>query len=220
MMAFRPSSRIYAHVDCNSFFASCEVFRNPRLKGKCVCVGDQIVIAATYEAKRRGVKTGTPMWEAERMLSGALVKIIPDHAFYSEMSRRLMSYVTSVVGPVEQFSIDEFFADVTGLADAKTQAGYGRFAEKLKSDILREVGLAVSVGVGHTRIRAKMFSEINKPFGCFVAFDREEVEELFSELPLREIPYIGRNNAERLGAGVKTVLDFYSLEPSKVREIL
>lgn len=163
MMVFKASARAYAHIDCNSFFASCEVLRNPLLKGQCVCVGDQLIIAASYEAKRRGIKTGTPMWEAERLLGKDLVKAIPDHAFYGETSRKLMSYVTAAIGSIEQFSVDEFFADVTALADSRTEGGYERLAEKLKNDILRDVGLPVSVGISNTRIRAKMFSEIHKP---------------------------------------------------------
>lgn len=220
MMVFQASARAYAHIDCNSFFASCEVLRNPLLKGKCVCVGDQLIIAASYEAKRRGIKTATPMWEAERMLGKDLVKILPDHAFYGETSRKLMSYMAGVVGDIEQFSVDEFFTEVTHLADARTEGGYERLAEKLKNDIYRDIGLPVSVGISSTRIRAKMFSEINKPFGSYVSFDRTDIEGLLSDLPVRAIPYIARGNSERLGGGIKTAYDFYALPPEKVREVL
>lgn len=220
MMSFRASSRVYAHVDCNSFFASCEVFRNPSLRGKCVCVGDQIVIAASYEAKRRGVKTGTPMWEAERLIPTGFVRILPDHAFYVLMSSKLMAHVAAIVGKVEPFSVDEFFADVTDFADTRTTDGYFRFAENLKATIYREVGLKTSIGIGHSRIRAKMFSEINKPFGSFAAFSPDTVESLFSRLPVREIPFIARGSCERLGSGVRTVLDFYRLSADRVRQAL
>jgi len=67
-MIFKTSTKTYAHVDCDSFFASCEVFRNPKLEKKYVCVGSEIVVAATYNAKRLGIKTGTPIWEAKRIL--------------------------------------------------------------------------------------------------------------------------------------------------------
>lgn len=192
MMVFKASERAYAHIDCNSFFASCEVLRNPSLKGKCVCVGDQLIIAASYEAKRRGIKTATPMWEAERLLGKDLVKILPDHAFYGETSRKLMGYMAEVVGDIEQFSVDEFFTEVTALADSRTEGGYERLAEKLKTDIYRDIGLPVSVGISNTRIRAKMFSEINKPFGSYVSFDKADIENLFSDLPVRAVPYVAR----------------------------
>ncbi len=67
-MIFKTSPKIYAHIDCDSFFASCELLRNPALAKKCVCVGTEIIIAATYNAKARGIKTGTPIWEARRIL--------------------------------------------------------------------------------------------------------------------------------------------------------
>lgn len=160
------------------------------------------------------------MWEAERILGKNLVKILPDHAFYGETSRKLMSYMADVVGDIEQFSVDEFFTEVTALADSRTEGGYERLAEKLKTDIYRDVGLPVSVGISSTRIRAKMFSEINKPFGSYVSFDKTDIENLFSDLPVREVPYIARGNSERLGSGIKTVFDFYAMPPEKVREIL
>lgn len=113
MMLFHQSECIYAHIDCNSFFASCEIYRNPKLRGRPVCVGDQLIIAASYEAKVHGIKTGSPMWEAEKILGKNLVKILPDHAFYSKVSKSLMGYMAELVGKIEQFSIDEFFTDVT-----------------------------------------------------------------------------------------------------------
>jgi len=67
-MRFKISKKIYAHIDCDSFFVACEVFRNPGLAKKHVCVGKDITIAASYSAKRKGVKVGTPFWEAKRIL--------------------------------------------------------------------------------------------------------------------------------------------------------
>jgi len=69
-MKFKTSNHIYAHIDCDSFFASCEILRNPKLYGKYVCVGTEIIIAATYNAKALGVKVGTPIWEAKKILRG------------------------------------------------------------------------------------------------------------------------------------------------------
>lgn len=103
-----------------------------------------------------------------------------------------MGYMVEVVGDIEQFSVDEFFTEVTALADSRTEGGYERLAEKLKTDIYRDVGLPVSVGISNTRIRAKMFSEIHKPFGSYVSFDKTDIENLFSDLPVREVPYIAR----------------------------
>ncbi|MCK9272669.1 DNA polymerase IV [Candidatus Gracilibacteria bacterium] len=220
MMTFKQSKIAYAHIDCNSFFVSCEVFRNPALKGKFVCVGDQISIACSYEAKKYGIKTGTPIWEAERILGNRLIKILPDHSFYTQMSNKLMSYMRGLVGGVEVFSIDEFFADLTDIGDKETQGDYSILAEKIKADIYKNVGLPVSVGISNTRIKAKIFSDINKPYGSFVSFNKENTENLFKKLPVRDIPYIAKGNSEKLGLGIKTVYDFYTMEGMKVREIL
>lgn len=214
-MLFLTSTSVYAHIDCNSFFAACEVLRNPALKGKCVCIGDQISIAASYEAKRFGIKTGTPMWEAERILGHRLIKILPDHTFYGEVSAQLMTFLKKRFGTIEPFSIDELFVPMTGLSD-----DYGVFAEEIKHEIRKVIGIPVSIGVSNTRLRAKMFGEFRKPFGSFVSFDTPEIETIFSHLPVRDIPYIARGNSERLGMHIRTVLDFYRLSPFHVQKTL
>lgn len=134
-MYFHTSSQLFAHIDCNSFYASCEVLRDPKLKGKCILVGDQITIAASYEAKRLGIRVGTPFWEAEKIVpKGQLVKKMPDHKYYREISDRLMGYLRTRLGKLEVFSIDETFANVSGMAE-----DYEVFAEILKADIYHDI---------------------------------------------------------------------------------
>lgn len=220
MMTFKQSKIAYAHIDCNSFFVSCEVFRNPALKGKFVCVWDQISIACSYEAKKYWIKTWTPIWEAERILWNRLIKILPDHSFYTQMSNKLMDYMRELVWSVEVFSIDEFFADLTNIWDKETQWDYLLLAEKIKADIYKNVGLPVSVWISNTRIKAKIFSDINKPYWSFVSFNKDNTEALFKKLPVRDIPYIAKWNSEKLWLWIKTVYDFYAMEAMKVREIL
>ncbi len=214
-MIFHTSKTLYAHIDCNSFYASCEVLRDPSLKGKPIIVGDQITIAASYEAKRLGIKVGTPFWEAERVIKKDLVKKHPDHRFYREISERLMGYLSTRLGKLEIFSIDETFATVSGMARE-----YNEFAESLKLDIYHDIGIPVSIGISNTRIRAKMFGDLHKPFGTTVLWDRDEVEAIWKKLPIREVPFIGRGSAERLGAHIRTVADFANMNPHTVRKIL
>ena len=88
------------------------------------------MIAASYEAKKYGVRTGTPLWEAERMLGKKLVKRIPDHSWYRQVSERLMKYLTAKLGKIEVFSIDELFAElVEPLAELGGVAPDGELGE-------------------------------------------------------------------------------------------
>lgn len=219
-MLFRQSDRIYTHIDCNSFFASCEVLRNPSLRWKFVIVWDQICIACSYEAKKYGIKTWTAMWEAQRILGNRLIQILPDHVFYFKTSKNFMNYLEGILWEIEVFSVDEMFSDITDIWYQETEWNYNLLADKLRKDIYRNIWLPVSVGIANTRIKAKIFSDINKPSWYFTAFGRDEIEEIFKKLPLRDIPYIGKWNAERLGSQVKTIYDFYSLKPMYIREIL
>ena len=75
---------------------------------------------------------------------------------------------------------------------------YAEFAETIKKEIYHDIGIPVSVGISNTRIRAKMFGDLRKPFGSFVEFDTKEVESILQSLPVTEIPYIARGNSERL----------------------
>lgn len=175
----------------------------------------EIIIAASYEAKRRGVKTGMPTWQAIRLLRGDAIIKKPDHAFYSDVSGRFMRTLRDRFGKIEPFSIDELFAEVTDMAD-----DYGVFAEEIRRVIRQEIGICVSVGISNTRIRAKMFGDLHKPNGQFVSFDTPEIERVFGKLGVREVPFIGKASQERLGSGIVSVLDFYRMHPRKVSEIL
>jgi nucleotidyltransferase/DNA polymerase involved in DNA repair len=178
-------------------------------------VWDQITIAASYEAKRLGIRVGTPFWEAERMIKKDLVKKHPDHAFYREISERLMGYLSTRLGKLEIFSIDETFATVSGMANE-----YEKFAHDLKVSIYHDIGIPVSIGISNTRIRAKMFGDLHKPYGTTVVWDTDEVENIWKKLPVREVPFIGRGSADRLGVHIRTVYDFYSMDPRSIQKLL
>lgn len=93
------------------------------------------------------------------MLGKKLVVRSPDHSWYRQVSERLMSYLTDKLGKIEVFSIDELFAELTDIPGR-----YDDFAESLKTEIYHDIGIPVSIGISNTRIRAKMFGDLNKPF--------------------------------------------------------
>src|SRR3954470_15674057 len=108
--------RAILHIDGDSFFVACEVAKNPKLRGKPVITGKErgIVSAATYEAKARGVKRGLSLRDAIRMCPDAII-LPSDYETYSIFSNRMYAIVRRYTPAVEEYSIDECFADLTGL---------------------------------------------------------------------------------------------------------
>ena len=206
-MRFKISKKIYAHIDCDSFFVACEVFRNPGLAKKHVCVGKDITIAASYSAKRKGVKVGTPFWEAKRILGKDFVWLQPDMALYGKISKKLMNFLREYTQNIEIFSIDEAFVELTWIPESlgMTLEEYIAFLQK---KILQDIGVPVSLWVSNTRLRAKMFSKINKPYGYFIGLTNQVVYDIFQDLPVSSIPFIGKWYQKRLWHHIETVYDF------------
>ena len=117
IMILKQSRKLFAHVDCDSFFASCEIMRNPSWEGKCVCVGRDVIIAANYHAKRRGVKVGMPNWIAKQFLPPDTIYKYVDFELYGQVSRKIMAYLREQTLCVEEFSIDEAFCEISGLPE-------------------------------------------------------------------------------------------------------
>lgn len=218
-MKFKVSDKVYAHIDCNSFFASCEVLRNPSLKWKCVCVWNEIIVAASYEAKRYWIKTGTPLWEAKRILGNKWVFINSDLSYYKKISKRFIEFLTDYSIWIEVFSIDEAFLDITWI-DKIYKMDYYRFAIFLKEKILKSIWVPVSIWIADTRIKSKIFSDINKPFWECVVFDLDKLSLLFNSLSIWEVPFIWKSSSEKLKFIASTIEDYRRLSFWKVKELL
>lgn len=209
-MKFRVSRKLFAHIDCDSFFASCEILKNPCLRWKYVCVWDEIIVACTYNAKTLGIKTWTPIWEAKRILGGKWVFLGGDMWYYQSISSNLMSYLKDNTLCVEEFSIDEAFCEITWLTEMY-KIPLEEYIKNLQKDILKNIWVPVSIWVSNTRIKAKIFSKINKPNWIYISLDKENDKEIFSKLPLKVIPYIWKCYQERLKYKATTVYDFINL---------
>lgn len=209
-MRFRCSKRVFIHVDCDSFFASCEILKKPYLKNSYVIVGEEIVLACNYKTKALWIKTWTPIWEAKRILKWKWVYLSWDYSYYSKISYDLMNYLAKNTLSIEPFSIDEAFCDITWLAELN-KLSLEDYTKKLQKDILKEVKMPVSIWVSNTRIKAKIFSKINKPFGIHVSVSSIEDKELFQKLPISIVPFIGKSYQSRLEYKASTVYDFISL---------
>ncbi len=217
-MLFKKSNKLFVHIDCDSFFAACEVFRNPKLKGKKVCVGNEIVIACTYEAKALWVKTGTPVWEAKTILGNSGVFLWLDHDFYSLISNKLMGYLQENMLSVEQFSIDEAFCEISWLPEMYKLDLY-TYLKNLQKDILEKIWVTVSIGCSNTRIKSKIFSKLNKPFWIYIWYDKEMEFELFKTLAVWKIPFIWKSSQEKLKFKAKTIFDFIRLWFWEIKKI-
>ncbi|MDD3793527.1 MAG: hypothetical protein PHI37_01850 [Candidatus Gracilibacteria bacterium] len=207
-MKFNTSKKIWAHIDCDSFFAECEILKNPKIKNDFVIVGDEIVLACNYKTKSFGIKTGTPIWQVRDILKGKGVYLKGDYDFYSLISSKLMIYLEEKTLEVLPFSIDEAFCDITGLTDL-FGIDLETYIKNLQSDILQKIGVPVSIGVSTTKIKAKIFSKLNKPFGVFI--DLSCSSELYKTLSLKIVPFIGKSMQEKLKYKCTNVYDFISL---------
>ncbi|MCP4523634.1 MAG: hypothetical protein GY828_05475 [Candidatus Gracilibacteria bacterium] len=216
-MRFKVSKKIYIHVDCDSFFASCEIFRKPELKKKYVCVGTEIVVACCYKSKALGIKVGTPVWEAKRILKHMGVFLASDIAFYTKISAQIMDFLREETLSVEIFSIDEAFCEVTGIPEYH-KCSTEEFAKKLQNTILKHIGIPVSIGISNTRIKAKIFSKVNKPYG--ICIPRDDEIDLFQILRVKEIPFIGKSSQNKLKYKAVFIKDFLQLGFRETQKIL
>lgn len=208
-MLLKKSKKVFIHIDCDSFFAACEILKNPSLKWKYVCVWDEIIVASTYNCKALGIKTWTPIWEAKKILWKYWVFLPWDHAYYEQISRELFSFLKDRVIHIEIFSIDEAFCEITWLSELYKMS-LEKFLKNLQNEILREIWIPVSIWCAETRIKAKIFSKINKPFGIYIWFDEKKEKNLFKNLSIKKIPFIWKNYEKRFLRN-STIYDFLQL---------
>jgi DNA polymerase-4 len=190
------------HADLDAFYASVEQRDHPRLRGRPVIVGGGVVLAASYEAKARGVRTAMGLTEARRLCPSAIV-VQPRMAAYSEASEAVFEVFRQTTPLVEGLSIDEAFLDVRGM---ETVSGTpSAMAARLRADVLERVGLPISVGVARTKFLAKVASAVAKPDGLLVVPLDGELAFLHP-LPVERLSGVGRVTADKLhGAGITTV---------------
>lgn len=209
-LKFNRSKKLFAHIDCDSFFAECEIYKNPELKNEYVIVGNEIVIACNYKTKALWIKTWTPVWKAKQILKDNWVFLGCNHNYYTFISDKLMLYLKENTLSIEPFSIDEAFCEITGLAEMY-KLSLINYLKKLQKDILINVWVPVSIWVSNTRIKAKIFSKINKPFWIYISTSNEQDKEIFSALPLAMVPYIWRQTQEKFKYSCNNIYDFINL---------
>lgn len=209
--------RAIVHIDGDSFFAAVEVAKNPRLKGKPVIIGKErgIVSACTYEAKARGVKRGVKLSEALQACPDAIV-LPSDYETYSLYSERMYRVVRRYTPMVEEYSIDECFADITGMRRVN-RMNYRDMAHSIKRELEVELGITFSVGLSATKVLAKIGSKWKKPDG-FTSIPLNEAEKFLAKTPVGYVWGIGPNTAAYLNKfGIRSALDFAKKDEPWVR---
>jgi len=196
-------------IDFNSYFASVEQQLDPALRRRPVGVvpvmaDSSCCIAASYEAKAFGVKTGTRVADAKRMCPG-IELILADHAKYVRIHQQALAVVDRIVPVLQVVSIDEMECELTGRWRERERAV--RLAQQVKAALLREVGecMRTSVGIAPNRLLAKLASDMHKPDGLTV-IEQHELPERLYPLPLSALNGIGPRMLRRLAAcGITTM---------------
>ena len=206
------------HIDADAFFAACEQARDPRLKGKVVVTGKErgIAAAVSYEGKALGIKRGMSIQDIRR-LCPEVIHLSSDYETYSLYSARMFSIVRDYTHLVEEYSIDECFAELTGLRRPRRMS-YPAMAAAIKRDLEVKLGMTFSVGLAPSKVVAKIASKWNKPSGLTIISGRE-LPDYLGQLPIEAVWGIGRQTAAYLAQfAIQTALDFARKEESWVKQ--
>ncbi|MGI6755010.1 MAG: DNA polymerase IV [Atopobiaceae bacterium] len=218
------TSRVIIHSDMNAFYASVEQAEHPELRGKPVIVGGDeqarhgIVLTASYEAKRRGVKTAMALWEARRACPDALV-VLPHFDLYQRYSHLAREIYYNYTDLVEPFGPDEAWLDIT---HSVALAGGDPIlvAQEISERIRTELGLSVSVGLSWNKIFAKFGSDHDKPDG-FMVITPHNAQKLVWTQPVKELLYVGPATSRKLNAlGIRTIGELACADPELIRRYL
>ncbi len=193
-----PPIRKIIHVDMDAFYASVEQLDNPELKGKPIAVGGSekrgVVSAASYEARKFGVKSAMSGIQAKRNCP-ELIFVRPRFERYHEISKKIRAIFHDYTDLVEPLSLDEAYLDVT--KNKKGNPSASLIAKEIRNRIFKEVGLTASAGISINKFIAKVASDYNKPNGQKTV-NPEEVIEFLEQLDIRKFYGVGKVTAEKM----------------------
>ncbi|MCX6780566.1 MAG: DNA polymerase IV [Candidatus Magasanikbacteria bacterium] len=202
--------RAIVHVDGDAFFASCETALHPELRGRVVVTGRErgIVSSLSYVAKARGIRRGMILSEVKKICPDAVI-LTSDYETYSLFSKRMFSIMRRFTSQVEEYGIDEGFADITGMR-GPLHMSYEDIARAMKKAVDEELGFTVSVGLAPTKSLAKIASKWQKPNG-FTSVPGRAIRGYLSTLDVSNIWGVGPNTAKYMySLGITTAHDFIS----------
>ena len=209
---------MFALVDCNNFYVSCERVFNPVLQGKPVVVlsnNDGCIIARSEEAKRLGLQMAEPAFQKSKFLKDNNVQVFSsNYTLYGDMSARVIETLSHFAPEIEIYSIDEAFLNIAGftgdLEDLST---------KIIATVKQNTGIPISVGIGPTKTLAKIANKAAKQTGgIFIIQNKRQSDALIRNTPIEKVWGIGRQYAKLLHQNnVKTAYDFTQLDDNWLR---
>ena len=204
---------MFALVDVNSFYASCERVFRPDLEGKPIVVvsnNDGCIISLSREAKQFGIKMGEPYFKFKEKLYPSKVYVFSsNYALYADLSSRVMQTLTDLAPAIEIYSIDEAFVNVSGVSHSLSLEAFGH---QMRTQVLKNTGLTVGVGIAPTKTLAKLANYAAKRWastgGVVDLSGRERQRKLLEKVPVEEVWGVGRRITKKLNAmGITTALE-------------
>lgn len=216
---------MFALIDCNNFYASCERLFQPHLNYKPVVVlsnNDGCVIARSDEAKALGIVMGTPAYMSEDLFKKNDVHVFSsNYTLYGDLSERVMKTLASFIPKMEIYSIDEAFLDMTEL----TYSNLLQLGVTIRKSVFQNIGIPTTIGIAPTKTLAKMANRYAKKkfkdVGVFYAANEKLIDEMLEFIEVEDIWGIGRQYALLLRKnGFKTAKDFTNIPPDWIRDNL
>ncbi len=217
---------MFALVDCNNFYASCERVFRPDLNGKPIVVlsnNDGCVIARSNEAKAVGIPMGAPAFEYEKQFAEHQVQVFSaNFPLYGDMSQRVMTILEEYSPDIEIYSIDEAFLKLNGFDHYNLQ----EYGESMRKKVTKWTGIPISVGIAPTKALSKLANRIAKKYaqktkGTYIIDTEEKRLKALKWLSIEDVWGIGRQHSKRLKAlNVHTAYEFTQLEDEWVRKYL
>ncbi|MBW8039655.1 MAG: Y-family DNA polymerase [Planctomycetes bacterium] len=213
---------IFALVDCNNFYASCERAFNPRLEGRPIVVlsnNDGCVVARSNEAKALGIGMGVPAFEAEKVMEENNVEVFSsNYALYADMSSRVMKTLSSFTPDMEVYSIDEAFLNLAGF-----NCSLADYGGKICRTVKKWTGIPVTVGIGQTKTLSKIANRIAKKSGKADGVqdltDAAFLNEILAKTAVEKIWTVGIKTTIKLKrAGIETALDLQKADINWIRQ--
>lgn len=215
---------VFALVDCNNFYASCEKLFRPDLKDTPVVVlsnNDGCVVARSREAKLLGIKMGVPVFQIKaEMQRHGILAFSSNYALYADLSSRVMRTLEEMAPRVEVYSIDEAFLDLTGIGSALSLVEFG---QQVRERIGHWIGITVCVGIAPTKTLAKLANHAAKKYpatqGVVDLTNPDRQRRLLALVPVDDVWGVGRRLSKRLNAlGITTALDLANTSPRAIRD--